>query len=127
MAYLCLSLSIYLFGCANANIDAAVTESSSTPGANLSWQDMDPNVSDSEDQDSEAGTSPLKDDSNLEFDSDSSDELDASSCHPCLKLSLKVGPDNYDHGSLCTQVAHNVDAANAAALPEVQINLMLLV
>ena len=118
MAYLCLSLLIYLFGCANANIDAAVTESSSTPGANLSWPDMDPDVSDLEYQGSEAGTSPLEDDSDLEFDSDSSDELDASPLHPCLELSSKEGPDNYDHGSLCTQAAHNVDAANAAALPE---------
>ena len=35
----------YLFGYANANIDAAIMVSSSTPLASLSWPEMDLNIS----------------------------------------------------------------------------------
>ena len=108
----------YLFGYANANIDAVMV-SSSPPGAGSSWPEMDLNISDSDlDQESEAGTSPLGDDSDLEYDSDSNDELDAPTLHPCLEPFSKGGLNISDDSSLHTQLADDVDAADAAALPE---------
>ena len=65
--------------------------SSSTPGADPPWPEMDINISDAEsDQESEAGTSPLGDDSDLEYDSCSNDEFNASTLHPCLEPTSKV-------------------------------------
>ena len=77
------------------------------------------NISDSEsDQESEAGTSPLGDDSDLEYDSGSYDEYNASTLHPCLEPTSKGGSHISDHGSLHTQVADDDDTADAAAWPE---------
>ena len=54
----------------------------------------------------------------MEYDSDSNDELNALTLHPFLDPSSKGGLDISDDGSLHTQLADDVDAADAAALPE---------
>lgn len=126
----CLSMltavldDLHSFTSAEMDVDSFIA-SSTIPGADLSWLETDPDISDPElDQESpfsEAGPSLLEQDSESDEDSD----LDPSEIHPCLKPPSKGCPNISEPGSLHMRDLDGADpdedtnATYAANLPDI--------
>jgi hypothetical protein len=117
---------------ANTDVDPYVPVGlNSTADADLTWQGMDPNVSDSElDQDavSNAGSQAGSLDQDTDEDFDSDEDVDSSNLHPALVPASNVGgADNSlperepDSGDLDEEAS----AASGADVPEVVKKLRL--